>query len=466
MSVQLFRDLSRGKWLITEQAALAHLPLVASILRGKQLFNDDHDRETPEQLSERKERKHCSIIPTGKSTYSDGISLDSAPKGSIALITYHNVIIKRGDGCGNYGTEYISSLIEKAAANPNIESIIIDLDSPGGSGAAVERPSEAIREARKNKPVIVYAGNGMVASAAYWIASQADEIYATYESDEIGSIGAYVMMLDYEKFMAAEYNTKVEAVYASKSTSKNKGYRDWQSGDSNHLVKIEIDPFNELFHNAVRSGRGSKLNDEVLDGRLVMANEALSFGLIDGIKTFAQVIDRARELATERGVTNNTGTQMKALVMGKDNTIDAINAGKEATAEQIAAANTELKELGLVLSTESDIAASSDLLRSANSSNAENTRHLNAANQKNTELSASIEKVATAAGLKLVGNSFQNEAGEKVDLTETIEKIVSERNEYGKLAGVIKVDATSTDEIVDEKPYADPSLKYANEVFG
>ena len=80
-------------------------------------------------------------------------------------------------------------LVEQAAEDPVVAAILLRVDSPGGTVAGVSDLAEAVYAARKVKPVSAYISD-LGASAAYYIASQAQRLYA--DSDAlVGSIGVY-----------------------------------------------------------------------------------------------------------------------------------------------------------------------------------------------------------------------------------------------------------------------------------
>jgi protease-4 len=62
--------------------------------------------------------------------------------------------------------------------------------------------SDAILEARKQKPVVAIIDDGIAASAAMWIASAASEIYLTKKTDQVGSIGVYTTLADWYSYYA------------------------------------------------------------------------------------------------------------------------------------------------------------------------------------------------------------------------------------------------------------------------
>ena len=98
----------------------------------------------------------------------------------IAEIAIHGTMARRPNDLTRWlteatDTEQVLEAVRLAAADDSIESILLDIDSPGGSVAGVPELAEAVAEASKKKPIYAWTG-GRMASAAYWVASQADGI--------------------------------------------------------------------------------------------------------------------------------------------------------------------------------------------------------------------------------------------------------------------------------------------------
>jgi protease IV len=447
VSYNILKALTAGTpWLITEAAANAYFPTIMAMLNGEAI---------PVDAVSAKEKaatfNSYNLTPNAAGAGATAHTSGGAEQ-YITVIPYKDVVVKYAEACGPMGTEHMAEQIMAAANDPNCSAIIIDLDTPGGAGNAVQRPSEAIAYAKQIKPVVAYAGNGMAASAGYWIASQCDEIYATYSTDEVGSIGTYITLVDMNKAYTNRFGgAKVESVYATKSTAKNKGYRDWTAGDDKFLKQNDLDPFNEEFIAAVKAGRGDKItSDDVFDGRLVRAEQALSFGLIDGLRTFAATIQRAAELSANR---NNNSKSMKILVNNMDAVVDAVNAGNDVTTEQIGAANAELATRGLVLNTTTDAATAADMATNlqtlANELNTANAL-LKAEQQKAADLKASADATAAALGLTVTEAGYTDQNNDPVTLESVAEAVVAQRDTYGKQAGIIEVTATERTEATEE----------------
>ena len=83
-------------------------------------------------------------------------------------------------------------------ADPDVKSILLDVNSPGGFSVGGAEIADAVFKSAK--PTVAWVG-GMMCSLAYWIGSQADAVIAT-RSAMVGSIGAYVSVIDYHRMLA------------------------------------------------------------------------------------------------------------------------------------------------------------------------------------------------------------------------------------------------------------------------
>lgn len=333
----LISSILRGVWAIDPVSAEGFYPLVHNLLLGK--YTDTATTVT-EPIK----------VAMHSRSYSDNTQ-NQDKDGVVAVIPLKGVVTKNDQFCGPEGTETLSQRIKQAAANPQVAAIVIDVDTPGGEGGACLLPSQAIREARNSKPVLAYVGNGMCASAGYFISSNTDEIYATFDTDQIGSIGTYITLADFKSYYKKE-GLPIHEVYATKSTNKNRLYRDALNGKYDELRKRDIDPFNQVFLNTVMENRGIESDSEALTGKLYYANDAIEIGLIDGLKSFDEVIDRAFELAENYQPTNtknNSKSNNSNNMFGKFKALSAFakTNAEERTPEQLDAVNQELQANGI-----------------------------------------------------------------------------------------------------------------------
>lgn len=218
--------------------------------------------------------------------------------GAVQLVKIEGPLMKY-DTCGSMGMESLQQGIRSANADSSIFSIVLLIDSPGGTVDGTHNLSREI--AACTKPVIAFV-NGMMCSAAYWIGSSATEIVADDANNgynaTIGSIGTMCMWQDTTEADKAK-GIKTNIVTATKSTLKTKAFQDIQAGDYTRLIK-ELDNLNETFLSAVQTNRAGKLNEDypgVLNGETYDAKEALKAGLIDRVANLQYAIKRSLQLA-------------------------------------------------------------------------------------------------------------------------------------------------------------------------
>jgi ClpP class serine protease len=209
--------------------------------------------------------------------------------GETLVIPLNGPIIKY-DYCGSAGTQSVMQVIQAAKRNPYIQSIVLNIDSPGGTVNGTEDLAAEI--ASSKKPIVAFA-NGMMASAAYWIGSSAKEIIISGHTTFVGSIGTMAVL-------QKNADKSEQVLVASKSTRKNKTYMDAMNGDTEAYVKQVLDPLNETFLSAVQKNRAGKINiaqENVLEGDTYIGKQAIQVGLADSMGNLQYAIKRSLQLA-------------------------------------------------------------------------------------------------------------------------------------------------------------------------
>lgn len=174
-----------------------------------------------------------------------------------------------GGGNTTYG-EIIAALAE-AEADPTVDNITLAIDSPGGQFDGLFDALAAIQGT--SKPVKALISN-VGSSAAYAIASQADEIVASNRAARIGSVG-----------VAATIGVDDSEVTIT-STNAPKKRPDVTTEEGKVMVREELDAMHEIFVDAIAEGRGStveKVNAEFGQGATLLSDEALKRGMIDAV---------------------------------------------------------------------------------------------------------------------------------------------------------------------------------------
>jgi signal peptide peptidase SppA len=213
----------------------------------------------------------------------------------IAVLPLYGVIAPRTnmmtDISGGTSAEAFGRAFRALIADPEISAVVLDVDSPGGSVFGIEELANIIRSARGRKPIVAVADT-MMASAAYWIAAQADEIIAS-PSSQVGSIGVIGVHQDISKAEAADgiTTTLVTAGKFKGDGNEHQPLSDTARAAMQHMV----DSYYAAFTRDVGKGRAvsaADIRDGYGEGRVLGADAAFKAGLTDGTGTLEQVIAR------------------------------------------------------------------------------------------------------------------------------------------------------------------------------
>lgn len=214
-----------------------------------------------------------------------------------AVIPVSGVIAKYSNLVNGYSQprgvslEKLSSQLHTALNDRLVNSIMLVIESPGGSVRGLADFADELYQASFEKPVEAFADD-LAASAAYYIGSQAQRIYAN-QSASVGSIGVYTLVADTTKL----YENIGYKIHIVRSGS-NKGVGASGVPITKENLKVigeEINGHFEMFLNAImRSRKENGLEEkslrELADGRTYLAEQAVKNKLIDGVMTLNQAL--------------------------------------------------------------------------------------------------------------------------------------------------------------------------------
>ena len=215
--------------------------------------------------------------------------------GAVAVIPVHGVIVPRGnlfsDVSGATSLDRLRSQLQSALNADAVDTILLDVDSPGGSAAGATEFARDVMKARTKKPVVAVAQYTM-ASAAYWIAAAATEIVAS-PSAHVGSIGVYTIHDDLSKALA-ELGIKRTYVAAGKFKVDGNETEPLSASAQEYLQSL-VDTTHDRFVADISRGRGMSKDDvktKFGQGRMMSADDALAAGLIDTVATLEETLAR------------------------------------------------------------------------------------------------------------------------------------------------------------------------------
>jgi ClpP class serine protease len=186
------------------------------------------------------------------------------------------------------GTSYrsITGALARAEADPAVKQIVLAVNSPGGDVSGVDQVWQAIKGG--SKPCTA-ENRGMIASAAYWIASAAVKIKATSPSDEQGSIGIAIAAIDDSEYLQ---NLGIKRVTITSKNAPNKR-PDVSTKEGRSILQDRCDALERCFISRICEGRGIKtehVEENFGRGGLMIAKDpdpanpdALSVRMIDDV---------------------------------------------------------------------------------------------------------------------------------------------------------------------------------------
>jgi capsid assembly protease len=217
------------------------------------------------------------------------------PTGAVAVLPLAGPIMQKPNLWTMFGmavsTEEFGRTLRATLADETVRAVVLDVDSPGGSVFGVDELATEIYKARGDKPIVAVA-NAWAASAAYYIASQADELVVT-PSGEVGSIGVYSMHIDFSAAIAADGVT-ITTIKAGKYKAEGNPYEPL-TDEAKAYMQSRVNEYYGMFVAAVARGRGaavSDVRDGMGEGRMVGAREAVRLGMADRVATLEETVQR------------------------------------------------------------------------------------------------------------------------------------------------------------------------------
>jgi capsid assembly protease len=237
-----------------------------------------------------------------------GKKLDSQPKGytvvdRVAVLPLDGVISKRMNLfsriSGGVSTQLFQRDLQSAVDDPEAHSIALVIDSPGGTVDGTQAAMQAVRDARAKKRVVAVI-DGLGASAAYWIASAAEQIFIVDSTTEVGSIGVVATHEDWSKH-EEKIGVKTTEITAGRYKRIASEYAPL-SPEGRASIQEQVDHIYTIFVNDVAANRGKDVETvlkDMADGRIFIGQRAIAAGLADGIKSLPAVIAMLNEPAAK-----------------------------------------------------------------------------------------------------------------------------------------------------------------------
>lgn len=215
--------------------------------------------------------------------------------GAVAVLPLFGVISQRmnlmTEISGGTSTEKFVKQYRVFIEDPGIKALVLDVASPGGEAFGVEEASAQMFAMRGRKKVVAVS-NSMMASAAYYLASAADEVVVS-PSSLTGAIGTFSVHTELSKM-----NEKLGITKTMIKSGKFKGEgNDFEPLTEEAFAAMQsiIDNYDDMFIKSMARNRGLPLatvRKGFGEGRILTAKEAVKAGLADRVATMDETIAR------------------------------------------------------------------------------------------------------------------------------------------------------------------------------
>lgn len=225
------------------------------------------------------------------------LPLDSILGGDqVGIIVASGTIFDGEQDPGSIGGDNLSALIRQAQDDENVKALVLRVDSPGGSAYASEVIRQQLLEFKDSgKPLVVSMG-GVAASGGYWIATAAEEIWAT-PATITGSIGIFGIYPTFSQTLG-RLGIYVDGVGTTDQAGAFGLGRELPAVTQN-AIQLNVENGYQRFLTIVSDARNMSTAavDAVGQGRVWSASAALEHGLLDDIGDLDDAVEAAAGLA-------------------------------------------------------------------------------------------------------------------------------------------------------------------------
>jgi capsid assembly protease len=192
---------------------------------------------------------------------------------------------------GGTSAQLFARNVDAAGEDPNVKSLLIAADTPGGQVLGIPASREAVRRFGARKPVVTHT-DGMLASAGIWIGGAANQVFMSDAMCMVGSIGVVYTHTDTS---AAEARAGVKKTVITAGKFKRAEGSDGKlSEDGMATLQGRADYVYGIFVGDIAKDYGVSTETvlkHMADGRVFIGQQAIDAGLVDGVSTLDSLIE-------------------------------------------------------------------------------------------------------------------------------------------------------------------------------
>ena len=214
--------------------------------------------------------------------------LPSKSRNKIAVIYADGEIID-GSVKQQVAGDRFASIVRKVADDSSVKSVVLRVNSPGGSVLASEKIKDELDRLAAKKPLVASYGD-MAASGGYWISAACEKIF-TDKVTLTGSIGVFGMIPDFSKTLKDVAHVNIQSVTSNKHGDMYALTRPFDQAEHDYMLR-SIEDIYTRFTNLVSEARDMSVEqvDGIGQGRVWTGSDAIGINLADEIGTLEDAI--------------------------------------------------------------------------------------------------------------------------------------------------------------------------------
>lgn len=246
---------------------------------------------------------------------SDGLPPMIEKRGNVGILYISGSLIDGQASWMRYfgvvGYDDITSAAARVYADPDIEKVLVRVESPGGMVSGIFDAGDRLAKLSSSKPTVVYSGS-QAASGGYWLATSFKGDFVAGPTADIGSIGVVSVHVDTSK--ADEIRGIKKTILRSGDNKARVNSIEPLTPELKAKEEAKMADVHALFRARVKAARPNMSAEDLAaatDGSTFLGKRAVTAGLIDGVSSFEQAL----KLLDTKNPSGNTRNNSKGASM-------------------------------------------------------------------------------------------------------------------------------------------------------
>lgn len=229
------------------------------------------------------------------SKYISSYDKDNTKSSNQVAVLYASGAIMNGEGYDAVYSENFVKEIKKLTENDNVKSVVLRINSPGGSANASDEILFELQQLKKKKPLVISFGD-YAASGGYYIAMGAEKIYSN-PNTLTGSIGVFGVLPNVKE-LANRNGLSTHTVKTNENSNFYSPFSGVTDGGVQMMTKSIEQTYKRFVHYVTENRKKSfEQIDEIGGGRVWSGTRAKQIGLVDELGTLSDAVAFAAEKA-------------------------------------------------------------------------------------------------------------------------------------------------------------------------